>query len=183
MQNKMALIKLALVFLLPVILAKLALELNWFNESSTNQGQLLNPVLDLTAIVSNQPPKWRILYVLPEQCDKKCEHALFSIVQVWKALGREQERVQSTVVFNERSDSHTLGKLDEQTHVQLLKQTHASSKNESEDDALSEGIFIVDTLGNGVLMYSLMDDKQSAILNSKAILADMRKLLKLSRIG
>ncbi len=43
--------------------------------------------------------------------------------------------------------------------------------------------FVADTLGNVILRYPLQTDKEQAILDSRDILSDMRKVLKLSRIG
>ena len=47
----------------------------------------------------------------------------------------------------------------------------------------TDGIFIADTLDNVILRYPLQIDKEQAILHSRDILSDMRKVLKLSRIG
>ena len=43
--NKRTLIILVLVFVVPVILAKLALDGNWFNKGVTNNGELLSSPL------------------------------------------------------------------------------------------------------------------------------------------
>jgi hypothetical protein len=44
-------------------------------------------------------------------------------------------------------------------------------------------IFISDTLHNVVLRYPVTTDKEQAIMDSRDILADLKKLLQLSRIG
>ena len=94
--NKRLIITLALVFILPVVLAKLALDNNWFNKAATNKGELLSPTLDMTAIQDETAePKWQLLYVLPSQCSVECENALYSVEQVWTALGKEHDRVRA----------------------------------------------------------------------------------------
>jgi hypothetical protein len=180
MQGKTTLFKLGLVFILPVVLAKGALELNWFNEASTNQGQLLEPTINMSHIPWKGIPKWRLMYVLPAVCDEICENALFSLTQVWIALGRQQNRVESTVIFTASSDQQALAKLRQKQDVALLNIHETAAPINSGDD---NAVYIVDTLGNGMLRYTLVEDKQEAILDSKAMLADLRKLLKLSRIG
>ena len=50
-------------------------------------------------------------------------------------------------------------------------------------DESTDAIFIVDTLDNIILRYPLQLDKKKAVLHSRDILSDMRKVLKLSRIG
>lgn len=39
------------VFIVPVVLAKLALDNNWFNRAVTNKGELIQPVMDLSALL------------------------------------------------------------------------------------------------------------------------------------
>ena len=42
---------------------------------------------------------------------------------------------------------------------------------------------LVDTLNNAMLRYPTYEDKKAAVQSSRDILADVKKLLKLSRIG
>ena len=56
--KKLTALALILVFTLPVILAKLALDNEWFNKGSTNKGQLLNPIIeagDLFLVEGEEP--------------------------------------------------------------------------------------------------------------------------------
>jgi alpha-acetolactate decarboxylase len=57
------------------------------------------------------------------------------------------------------------------------------SVNQVFKDVKTNGIFIVDTLNNIILRYPTQNDQQEAVLHSRDILSDMRKVLKLSRIG
>jgi sensor domain CHASE-containing protein len=45
------------------------------------------------------------------------------------------------------------------------------------------GIFVVDTLNNGMLKHPTFVDESEAVEGSRALLSDIKKLLKLSRIG
>ena len=76
------------VFVLPVVLAKLALDGNWFERGATNRGELLQPVVSLTSMLDQQAPSWRVMYVVPATCNAECENALYAIQQVWIALGK-----------------------------------------------------------------------------------------------
>lgn len=181
--NKRMLLILAVVFILPVILAKLALDNNWFNKAATNKGQLLTPPLDLSVIhAQSLADKWHILYVLPPVCDQACDNALYSLGQIWLALGKEADRVESLVITTPQSDPAALRSLSQQNSVKLLKSSEENVnlvfKQESTD-----GIFVADTLNNVILRYPLYPEQQQAILHSRDILSDIRKLLKLSRIG
>ena len=181
-RGRKGIIALVVVFAVPVILAKLALEMEWFNRAATNKGELLDPILHLNEIDQPEEPKWRVLYVLPSSCAEECNNALFSLTQVWQALGKESDRAESLVITTELSDQSPLKDLEAHQIIRLLK-TDSQSVNQVFKDASTDGIFIVDTLGNIILRYPLQKEQQEAVLHSRDILADMRRLLKLSRIG
>ncbi|GAB3014491.1 hypothetical protein [Bowmanella dokdonensis] len=178
--HKKTILLVALAFLVPVLLAKLALEQDWFNKASTNKGQLLNPPLDLSVLDGTQ--RWRLLYILPEDCDKACENALISINQVWMALGREQDRAEPVVIATEVSDDRPAEHLQQFPNIRLLTSSQQVVKQVFKD-VPTDGIFLVDTMNNVILKYPLQQEQQQAVLHSRDILADLRKLLKLSRIG
>jgi hypothetical protein len=174
--SKKTLIIMVAVFVLPVVLAKLALENDWFNKASTNKGALLEPTINLTTLLEGSSPTWRLLYVMPAQCDSRCENALFSINQVWLALGKESDRAQALVLATPTSDANALASLVDYPNVATL----------SVDDTAqlaSQSVYVVDTLNNAMLFYQISDDKEEAVMESRNMLADIKKLLKLSRIG
>ena len=171
------------VFLLPVILAKLALDNGWFNQAATNKGELLAPPVDMSALdTSETEPKWKLLYVLPQVCESECENALYSISQVRSALGKESDRAEVVVIVHEKSNSKQLNILQNKPNVRLLN-VEKSSLQQVFKDTSTEGIFIADTLDNVILRYALQKEQEQAVLHSRDILSDMRKVLKLSRIG
>ena len=181
--NKRTMLIFIAAFSLPVILAKLALDNGWFNQAATNKGQLLQPVLDMSSLQNEQvEPKWKLLYVLPEQCPQTCENALYSIAQVHSALGKHSDRAEVVVLTHEKSHRGQLSLLQAQPAYRLLN-TKLENVNQVFASTNTEGIFIADTLNNIILRYPLQVDPQEAILHSRDILADMRKVLKLSRIG
>ncbi|WP_414829056.1 hypothetical protein [Alteromonas sp. H39] len=180
--SKKLFIALIVVFILPVVLAKLALDNDWFNRGATNKGNLLNPVLDVSAILEAEAPKWRLVYTLPENCDETCENALFSIHQVWLALGRESDRAEAVVVITESSDEKAVARLSETPSLHTVNASKENVNN-SFKSVSGDAIFVVDTLNNAMLYYPVDGDKDTAVMESRNILADVRKLMKLSRIG
>ncbi|CAD5247132.1 conserved hypothetical protein [Alteromonas sp. 38] len=176
--SKKTLIIMVAVFVLPVILAKLALENDWFNQGATNKGALLQPTIDVSSLLEGTEPKWRLLYVLPESCDVTCENALFSINQVWLALGKESDRAQALVLFTEKSDVTALEQLSEYANVHTLSVSGVPITNLKQ-----QSVYIVDTLNNAMLYYQIDSDRSTAVMESRSMLADIKKLLKLSRIG
>ncbi|WP_199271770.1 hypothetical protein [Paraglaciecola sp. L3A3] len=171
------------VFLLPVILAKLALENGWFNKAATNKGILIQPPIDMSLIKTEKhDPKWKLVYVLPETCDLSCENALYSIGQVWSALGKESDRAEVVVISHEKSSPLQLQKLKEKQKFRLLN-TDLNNIQRIFNTTDTAGIFIADTLDNVILRYPLQSNAEQAVLHSRDILSDMRKVLKLSKIG
>ena len=182
--KKLTVLALILVFTLPVILAKFALENEWFNKGSTNNGQLLNPIIEAGElfIIEGEEPHWRLAYTVPSVCDLACENAIFSISQVRTAVGREMDRVDAVFLVTQNSDMKAVENLKTNNYGKLLK-TNAENVNNLFKDVDNNGIFIVDTLGNVILKFDSTLEREQAIMDSRDILADLRKLLKLSRIG
>lgn len=182
--KKFTAVALILVFTLPVILAKLALDNEWFNKGSTNKGQLLNPIIEAGElfIIEGDEPHWRLAYVIPDDCGLACENAIFSISQVRTAVGREMDRVDAVFIVTENSDLKAVKNLEENNFGKLLK-SDAKNVNNLFKQSGNNGIFIVDTLGNVILKFDSTLEREQAIMDSRDILADLRKLLKLSRIG
>ena len=182
-QNKKSMLLLAVVFILPVMLAKLALDYDWFNRGATNKGELLDPVLDFTAAYPQQADNthWRLVYVVPASCDEACHNALFSINQVWLALGRETDRVKALAVVTEASDLPA-DMAEKYRNVESLS-VNLQTVEKMFNPVGTDGIFIVDTLQNVILRYPLQAEQQQAVMHSREILSDVKKLLKLSRIG
>ncbi|GAC16299.1 hypothetical protein [Aliiglaciecola lipolytica] len=171
-----------LVFVLPVVLAYLALTFDWFNKASTNKGELISPPLDISSVLDEREPLWRLLFVMPEECSQGCENALYSMNQIWIALGKDSDRVEPLVLTQQNSAKIENTETQRHPNIRVLK-TDSQNVNEVFKDGAANGIFIVDTLGNVILKYPLKQQQEDAIQQSRDILADLRKLLKLSRIG
>ncbi|QJR80857.1 hypothetical protein CA267_008725 [Alteromonas pelagimontana] len=180
--KKMFMLALIGVFVLPVVLAKIALDYNWFDRGSTNKGELIQPVLNLAPVLNAQPPKWRLVYTVPAQCDAACENAIYSIHQVWLALGKESDRAEATVFLTEKSDRAMVSTLLTNNNIHTL-QASEQQIHETLNNEFKNKIFLVDTLNNAMLRYEVHNNKQQAVMASRDILADVKKLLKLSRIG
>lgn len=180
--NKKTMLLLLAVFILPVILAKLALEMDFFNKGVTNKGQLLPVPIELADVLKKEEPVWRLVYSIPNNCDAVCENSLYSVNQIWQALGRQQDRVESTILFTPVSDQKALSKVQENQHFAVFPIEEERLTQAFNDYSLAD-VYIADTLGNVILSYQIPNDQEQAVMESRDILADIKKLLKLSRIG
>ena len=97
---------------------------------------------------------------------------------MWLALGKESDRAEALVLFNEQSDVAALEQLSEYANVHTLSVSRAPITNLEQ-----KSVYIVDTLNNAMLYYQIDGDRNKAVMESRSMLADIKKLLKLSRIG
>ncbi|WP_394202622.1 hypothetical protein [Shewanella waksmanii] len=171
-----SLIVLLLVFVMPVAVAKLVLAFDLYQGGATNKGELLTS--DITyqslAIDNPLPTHWQLVYLVPQDCDQQCQNRLYILKQSHTAMGREQERIQPVILTNQHSDTRYLSEYDFNVTDIGAQQPSVLTK---------QAVIIVDPLGSFVMRYPNVSDKQQQILQGKSMVADLRKLLKLSRVG
>lgn len=180
--SKRSLLIMVAVFVLPVILAYTALKFDWFNKAATNRGELIQPVIEASMLLEDSGANWHLLYIIPKVCDTACENALYSVQQIYVATGKESDRVQALFLFTENSAIDAVNKAKEIPGALVLQKEQIKLNNVFKNVGV-DSIFISDTLHNVVLKYPVTADKQQTIMDSRDILADLKKLLKLSRIG
>ena len=173
--GKKTLILLLLAFVLPVMAAKIVLSFDLYQGGATNKGQLLDSISYTNLAMTNpQPQEWQLLYQLPSHCDAICEDRLYILQQSHVALGRNQDRVHTIIMVDQHSDTDALTGFDFVTATPSKQLSKLLNQQE---------LVIVDPLGSLVMSYPIAEDHQAQIMQGKALVADLRKLLKLSRIG
>lgn len=164
------------VFLLPLLLAKIVLDLNWYQGGVTNRGQLLASPLASAWLA--EPGKWQLVYLLPPSCDEPCRGALFTLRQVPQAVGADQDRVSSVVlvaaqlVMPVQLEGLELMRVPEHVVAQIETLEYGP-----------EAIYLADPLGNVMMAYPLVAGKTAILTQGKDLLRDLKRLLKVSRIG
>jgi hypothetical protein len=161
----------------------------WRPTGSTAHGELISPVVSLPELAATtltpapQRPLFRGVWTLTllggEQCSEHCEHALVNARQVRLALGKEMDRIGRALIS--APDAPQLDALIE-AHPGLVV-VDAGDPGWRElaarfPDAADSGewIYLTDPLGN--LMMRFAWDTPPADIK-----ADLKRLLKLSRIG
>jgi hypothetical protein len=168
------------VFALPIVLAKLALMLGWLDYGVTNRGQLVENELTLVDIGVEHPDldqMWLIMYALPNECTEQCEQTLLSVNNTFVALGREMPKVKNVALYQQRLTNKQLEKID------LSNWSMLPTPNEPHLIIQQPTVLLVDPLGNIILEHSLPETSEQLAVFGKGILADMKKLLKYSKIG
>jgi hypothetical protein len=161
---------------------------------SVAKGELLEPARPLPEVSLPRPGegatdpgflrgKWAMIYIGDGACDPRCREALYLTRQSRIALNKDMDRVQRVFLVTGRCCDETFL---EREHPDLLV---AQLDGEAGDALLApfpvyDGvpateagrIYLVDPLGNLVLSYA-------ATAPDKALLTDLKKLLRLSHIG
>lgn len=170
------LILLFLVFVLPVAAAKIVLSLDLYQGGATNKGELLPIGTSYHSLGMNNPkPKeWQLLYLLPKKCDQQCQDHLYILQQSHIALGRNQDRVHTLILLSQDSDPLALASYSFQT----------AEANKAMMSLLDrQQMIVVDPLGSLVMRYPAVNGMDKQIMQGKSLVADLRKMLKLSRVG
>ena len=186
--NQIKLLLIIFIFLLPFIISFLLLDdyaedKEW---ETTNYGELIKPILPITNIKINTESnisntnslngKWSLLYYLKNDCLKTCEENIYLLRQVNTALGKDMDRLQRILMFDENV-KYSLEFLT--SYPGLIYIYNKPNSLHGLLSSLSDGessILLIDPLGNVILKYS-------EELQGKKLLKDLKKLLKLSRIG
>ncbi|TKB56252.1 hypothetical protein [Ferrimonas aestuarii] len=177
-RNRYTLLILSGVFIAPVLLAYLYLSQGWYQGGVTNKGTLLANTNYHTFNQANPAEQhWQLLTLLPSDCRQVCEDTLTAMQQTLLALGREQDRLVPVVFHEQQVDT----KLEQ--HLSARRFEFEVANGATATALAPYNLVIVDPMGQWVMAYPLVEDKEQQILQAKDVLADLRKLLKLSRIG
>jgi hypothetical protein len=166
-------------FVIPIILAKLALQQEWIPKGVTNKGELITQPMTLASVGLTEQSlakHWLLLIVAPDDCDNHCSELLHTANNTYIALGEDVKRVKP-IVLSKQDFVFDTAIFTSKAWLQL------KLPNDSSLSANQPQVYIVDTLGNFVMRYSVPTDEQSLPQFGKAILSDFKKLLKYSRIG
>ncbi|MFH4683259.1 cytochrome oxidase biogenesis cluster protein [Vibrio diabolicus] len=172
-KGRLMLIALVCTFALPAVIAKVILTQGGYQSGVTNRGVLVEPYTTLELLGQESPLKehrWQLAYVLPNECTEQCRQQLYLLQQSHVALGKYQERVVPVLWQTELSGTVDIS----MTTMQMNQSVTAKVKPGQ--------MLIVDPLGQLVMSYSPKPNEDLVSFN-KGMLADLRKLLKLSRVG
>ncbi|MEO1573999.1 MAG: cytochrome C oxidase subunit I [Pseudomonadota bacterium] len=178
------LVLMALLFLGPVVAA---LGLYYMKPElaptgSTAHGELINPVVQIPAIdaPANEGATfygaWTLAVVAPG-CDEACAESLLKVRQIRLALGRDMGRIARVLMLtaggraeDDLVAAHPDLRVVDDREPELLAQAERFPGNPG------DSIYLVDPLGNLMMRFERGTE-------SKAIKADLKRLLKLSSIG
>ena len=197
-RNRKAFLITIALFVLPVIFAFVLHKTGWYKSAGTsNKGSLIDPPLtaESLALESLIPEdfserKWWIIYIMPNECSKACENSLYQMRQIHKALGPDQARVSRLLITTENPSESYQSLIDQEfpnletaqlTDTQL--ETAFAKVPSTTIERPQDHIYLMDTMGAIFMVYPTYEDEQTSILKGRDLLKDLRKVLKLSKIG
>ena len=186
--NQAKLLLIISIFIIPFFISFLMLDdyaedKKW---DTTNYGILIKPVLPINNVmiktssnISNTTEfngKWSLMYYLKNDCSSLCEENIHMLRQINSALGKDMNRLQR-ILIHDQNIKHPINL--KKLYPSMIYIYNKPNNLHGILSAISENqpsIFLIDPLGNVILKYS--EDFQG-----KKLLKDIKKLLKLSRIG
>ena len=196
-RGRRQLILLASLFFVPLLVAFWLYygDSGWRPAGGTNNGDLINPAVPLPTVVLAKPDgtrtpanflqgKWTIAYLGDGACDERCHQALYLSRQTWIALNKDMDRVQRVfLATGPRVDTQFIATEHGDLLVAIVGGDAGSKALLAKFPAIdgvapttAGRLYLVDRLGNLMLSYS-------AAVPDKALLTDVKKLLRLSHIG
>jgi hypothetical protein len=153
---------------------------------STAYGELLDPIPTLPAFSLQAATdvelgadwlagKWWLVYIAPERCDSTCATDLSNLRKIWMLVGAEQDRVGYALLttgFSTAPDDIE-GLI---TGWPVGPEADSALALMGEEDTEGRPLFIVDPHRNLVMRYPAEPAPQG-------VLNDLKRLLRLSRIG
>lgn len=199
--------RLKLIFIFFLFLGPLSIAFFWYYglgaiflpKGQSNHAPLINPVVTLTPFnnslfddgqvsLESLKRKWTIVHLLNSKCEAQCQESLYNTRQTRIALGKNADRVQRYVVVSDAVSADEI----RQRHADavLVKSTNGQSTNEQPEEGLQKQLQgIIEQHNMGTDDALLIDPRGNvmmiipAALDPRLLLKDMKKLLKVSRIG
>jgi len=174
----------ASVFFGPLVIATIMYYGSHFRpEGRTNHGALLEPIVSVTeqlpgsGVVEQGDGYWSLIYIGSGECGDDCKNALVTLRQSQIMLGNEFDRLKRVFLHGESSPD-TVFLADEHAGLIATREDalRAILNNKKPAELLAGGYFLMDPLGN-LVMYFEPD------IDPSDMVADIKRLLKLSRIG
>lgn len=179
---------LVLLFFGPLAVAIfLYYDTDWRPGGTNNHGELIVPAVSLPEVRLPMPDgaltnedflrqHWSLVYVGRQACEQDCRDALYNGRQMRLALGRLMDRVERVYLYVGEAPAPDFIAAE---HPDLVVADAGGPAAAALLDAFTgqaEGYWLVDPLGNAMMRYPADE-------SPRGMLEDLKRLLRLSRIG
>ena len=157
----------------PFVLGWLAYVFEWTGGRTANYGELLTPRPLSAEPFAPLRGKWVLVTFDEAACDAACEKKLYFLRQIWRAQGKNMDRVERLwIVTDGGAPRPELAAAIEGTRVARTGAVHAASF----PGVARDHIYVVDPLGNLMMRFPRDPDPSRVI-------KDIKHLLKFSGFG
>lgn len=180
---------LALLFVAPLLSASVIYFFapDWRPQGRTNYGELLMPARPLPPLelrdINGEPlgpgalrGKWSYVYLGAADCDESCAARLYQIRQIRLLLNEKRLRVQRVYLAPDAAAAARARERLGDEHADLEYQLAPAEAREFFNLPDPQALYLLDPLGNWLMWYPAGSD-------SKGMLKDIKKLLRVSQIG
>ena len=193
--NKKRLLIVFALFLVPLAIAAIWYKLlpeDYRPGSSTNNGNLIQPIYPVQPFKQKTKggdlysgkdleKKWTLVHLVNGTCNEACSKWLYNTRQIRIALAKDMDRVKRlTVVDSIQSAKDNAKMWESHPTMEVIVDSEGGLREQIDSTAKHayppHSIFLIDPLGN--LMMHFPPD-----IEPKKLMKDLKKLLKLSRIG
>lgn len=184
-KGRLQLVLLATIFFAPLIIAAVM----YFKgdslqpEGRVNHGALLEPIVSIgermpeSALVGHSDGYWLLVYANSGECADNCREALYTIRQSRLMLGREMERVKRVFLHGRIAPDRVFLAEEHEGLITLRDDPVSGLLAGKRPESLEPGgYYLIDPLSNLVLYFP-------PGINPADMVDDIKRLLKLSRIG
>ena len=198
-KNRRTLIALFVMFITPVILAYAAYFGNWYQGAGSAEGELISPdkMTDIEDYRLTKPDGtiyhgrefetlyWWIIPIDTAQCNIECVKLnLYMVNQTYVGLGKENTRINQLAVFEHGNqidlDGYPVAYSEfTAVGVKAKDKTHSGKGL----DLPANFIYLADPLGNILMKYPFVKEKDKAPVMSKKLRKDLLHLYKYARLG
>ena len=179
LRGRLQLILILAVVIGPMILASAMYQWRfWVPETRSYHGELIGTGQTRTdlGVVGAEETRWQLLVTVPEACDAACKELIFLARQIHNGLNRHTARASHALAVAQPLADDYDAELRREYPQLSRYQLQLPAYGEIAGEAKGAQLWIVDPRGNLVLRYD-------ATSKGKAILNDLRHLLKISQIG
>ncbi|MES0874888.1 hypothetical protein [Sinimarinibacterium thermocellulolyticum] len=190
-RGRLQFLLLAALFFAPLLAAMLFYFVfpDWQPDARTNYGELITPARplpDLPLRDADDAPvpvavlrgRWSYVYLAAAECDAACANKLYQIRQIRTLLNEKRLRVQRVYLAPDTAALSAASARLAADHPDLkfYADTPDAAYRRFFGGADPHALYLVDPLGNWLMVYA-------ADAESKGILKDIKKLLRVSQIG
>lgn len=178
-RGRLQLLLIIAVVLGPMLLASAMYRFGfWVPESRSYDGVLIATGQGRAAlgVTATAEPRWELLVTAPQGCNEECRQLVYLARQINIGLAREAARAGHALAAGQALETDYEQRL-EREYPQLMRYPLDAAAYSTHPEApAGPQLWIVDPHGNLVLRYDAKAD-------GKAILDDLKYLLKISQIG